>query len=231
MKNFLVAIAAVLMLTSMSAANAADMAVKVLPSSAAPAFNWNGLYAGLNIGGGWGRVSNIYAFAANAGGVFPVGVDTSRPDGIIGGGQLGYNWPTGFVVVGIETDIQGSSQQRGAVAPGLAATCLPGCSVPQTDKLTWFGTTRGRIGIASGNWLAYLTGGAAYGELRSSGTFATVLQIFPFSNSTTRAGRTVGGGVERHWAGIGPGESNTCTWISARRISRIQSRRRRCREI
>jgi outer membrane immunogenic protein len=64
--------------------------------------------------------------------------------------------------------------------------------------LTWFGTTRGRIGVVSGTWLAYVTGGAAYGGLKSTGAefIPAAPAVVVFSNSTTRAGWTIGGGVE-----------------------------------
>jgi outer membrane immunogenic protein len=50
-------------------------------------FNWGGLYAGLNLGGGFSDVS-----------------------GVVFGGQLGYNWQMGRLVFGVETDIQYSGQ-------------------------------------------------------------------------------------------------------------------------
>lgn len=178
---------------------AADLAipVKAPPPAPVPVYNWTGFYAGLNIGGGWGQASNNFNFAPATGGVFPIATDSSHPDGVIGGGQFGYNWQTGSMVLGIETDIQGSGQRGSATAPGAVATCAPGCTISETDKLTWFGTTRGRIGAASGGWLAYVTGGAAYGGLKSTGVELVALggQV-PFSNSTTRAGWTIGGGVE-----------------------------------
>src|SRR5213076_870157 len=54
----------------------------------APAPLWTGLYAGVNLGGAW----------------------TSGPSmsGVIGGGQVGYNWQLGSVVLGAEADIQGA---------------------------------------------------------------------------------------------------------------------------
>ena len=61
-------------------------------------FNWGGLYAGLNVGGGFGDVS-----------------------GVIVGGQVGYNWQINRVVFGVETDIQWSGQDdNGAIAGRVA---------------------------------------------------------------------------------------------------------------
>jgi len=174
------------------------MAVKAPPPASVPAYNWTGFYAGLNIGGSWGQANNTFNFVPAVGATFPIATDSSHPDGVIGGGQLGYNWQTGRMVLGIETDIQGSGQQGSGSAAGAVGTCGVGCSISETDKLTWFGTTRGRIGVASGGWLAYVTGGAAYGGLQSSGAelLAAGPVVVAFSNSTTRIGWTIGGGVE-----------------------------------
>jgi outer membrane immunogenic protein len=102
---------------------------------AAPAylpFNWGGWYAGLNLGGG-------------------IGGDV---DGIIFGGQIGYNWQVNQIVFGIETDLQYSGQDDDLTLAGRTGT----------QNLDWFGTFRGRIGIAVWDrWLPYFTGGLAYG--------------------------------------------------------------------
>jgi outer membrane immunogenic protein len=183
---------------------AADMALKAPPPPSAPAYNWTGLYAGLNVGGGWGQANNTFNFTSVATGIsLPIATDSSHPDGVIGGGQLGYNWQKGLVVFGIETDIQGSGQRGSASAAGVTTTCGVPCSISETDKLTWFGTTRGRIGVASGGWLAYITGGAAYGGLQSKGSelLPAAAATETFSNSTTRAGWTLGGGLEASLTG------------------------------
>ena len=61
-------------------------------------FNWGGLYAGLNVGGGFGDVS-----------------------GVLVGGQVGYNWQVGRIVFGAETDIQWSGQDKTGIVGGFAA--------------------------------------------------------------------------------------------------------------
>jgi outer membrane immunogenic protein len=70
------------------------------------------------------------------------------------------------------------------------------------QKLTWFGTVRGRVGIlATPKVLFYGTGGLAFGEIKTTGTMtgftpAGVAIASVGSNSTTRAGWTAGVGVE-----------------------------------
>jgi outer membrane immunogenic protein len=177
---------------------AADMPVKAPPTATAVVYNWTGLYAGVNVGDGWGKANNNDVQFVPIPATVLWGTDTSHPNGVIGGGQLGYNWQTGSIVLGVETDIQGSGQRGGAsLACPVAACGIPGFTASETDKLTWFGTTRGRIGVASGGWLAYVTGGAAYGGLRSTGSFVGPAgATTPFSNSATRVGWTAGGGLE-----------------------------------
>ena len=65
-----------------------------------------------------------------------------------------------------------------------------------TQKIDWFGTVRGRVGIlATPKVLLYATGGLAYGEVNSSETIATPVPS-AFSASKTNVGWTVGVGIE-----------------------------------
>ncbi len=82
-----------------------------------------------------------------------------------------------------------------------------------SQKLDWFGTFRGRIGstFIAPTFLAYVTGGLAYGDVKTTntvtgvnlvgvnGTNSTPLMVpisASMSNSSVRAGWTVGAGVE-----------------------------------
>jgi outer membrane immunogenic protein len=66
------------------------------------------------------------------------------------------------------------------------------------QKIEWFGTVRGHIGIlATPKVLFYATGGLAYGEVASNGTVATTTGVSSaFSATDTKAGYVVGAGVE-----------------------------------
>ena len=200
MKKVSLGIAAVAALIG-TPALAADIALKA-PCCATPVYNWTGFYGGLNAGASWGQAGNTFNFVPT--GVAPafIASDSSHPAGFIGGGQLGYNWQVNTVVLGLETDVQGSTQRASATAPGLATTCA-GCSVSETDKLTWFGTTRGRIGLASDGWLPYVTGGVAYAGVQSNGTQPVPgISVVPtLGGSTVRTGWTVGGGLEAALSG------------------------------
>jgi outer membrane immunogenic protein len=66
-------------------------------------------------------------------------------------------------------------------------------------KLDWFGTARGRVGfLPTERVLLYATGGLAFGHLSASAP------LIPLSWGSTRAGWTVGAGVEaaidRNWS-------------------------------
>jgi outer membrane immunogenic protein len=176
-----------------SVASAADMALKA-PPPAPVYYNWSGFYLGVNVGGSWGHQSDE-EFVAGA----PVAVGTAHPNGVIGGGQIGYNWQfnSGALgnawVLGFEADFQGTSERAGdsfALATGTSGSF--------NDKLDWFGTVRGRTGIAFNRVLPYVTGGWAYGDRDFNGTVTTPAGAASFSNSNTLSGWTVGGGIE--WA-------------------------------
>jgi outer membrane immunogenic protein len=189
------AVTAALMATPALAAELAPPTpyYKAPPPLPEPVCIWCGFYIGANVGGSWGDAHSTFDLPG-----FPAFFsDTTHPNGVIGGGQLGYNWQTGNVVFGIESDIQ-ASDQRDSLTLAALATPLGAVSLTQSDKETWFGTTRGRLGFTPGasNWLLYGTGGVAYGDVHSAFTLTTPIGAATVSNSSTRVGWTAGGGVE-----------------------------------
>src|SRR5262249_28584483 len=116
--------------------------------------------------------------------------------GAIGGVQVGYNWQTGPLVVGVETDFQGSSLKGSISTPCIAGTCgvpLNGTFSQETD---WFGTVRGRVGYAQAGWLLYATGGYAYGRVKTDATATAGPASAQLSTSEMANGWTAGAGVE-----------------------------------
>ncbi|MGJ0507206.1 MAG: outer membrane protein [Methylocystis sp.] len=193
---------------SVGAAVAAD-----LPSrKAAPAYMppppppplWTGFYAGLNLGGGWTankvNAASLTPYSDVAGNLYFLPGNTqggSNAGGVVGGGQIGYNFQIGpSFVVGVETDIQGTSMRSGGnsntilypdpVLPGSFLIPLSPAGNPGI-ALNWFGTVRGRAGfLFTPTLLLYGTAGFAYGGV--SGGYSNF--------SSTRTGWTAGGGVE-----------------------------------
>jgi outer membrane immunogenic protein len=207
--------------------------------SAAPVsqiYSWTGFYVGGNVGYGWGSSSTVTSFEnATTGALLSTDSNRFNMDGVIGGGQFGYNWQRDRLVFGFEADIQGSGQRGNSLfscgggslggAPPFSSACAPGHvgdtapfdtpAAPVFDRLNqsleWFGTVRGRIGgTVTPNILLFVTGGLAYGEVKSSiavdgvnitgsqGTNNVILTPAGtvISGSSTRVGYTIGAGIE-----------------------------------
>jgi outer membrane immunogenic protein len=191
--------AAALLGTAVSA-QAADMAVKApyLKAPVAMVYDWTGFYVGVNAGVGIGR--DYTRLAIPGGGSFEA--TYLNPQGALGGGQIGYNWqvPNSFfggLVFGVEADIQGTDMRD-------SFTCLLGClaglNANINQRLDWFGTVRGRVGIATGPVLTYVTAGWAYGNVKTTLT-ETIGTTAAFSSNQNRGGWTWGSGVEASLGG------------------------------
>jgi len=204
---------------SIGPAFAADLspAYKAMPMKAvAPVATWTGLYIGGNVGYGWDSGSTgISGSTTNpalapglaaifAAGSYPAALSTSAK-GVIGGGQIGYNWqmPSQWLI-GLEADLQGSGI-TGSASQTLTPALLPSTSTGVTKSIDWFGTVRGRVGfLATPEVLLYGTGGLAYGQTKSSfnttdltnGCVANATLCANGSSSSVRAGWTAGAGAE-----------------------------------
>jgi len=115
LRTFLIYCTAAATLTvSSSFAFAADMA-PVLKAPPVPAIDsWTGFYIGATVGYGWGSGASTIvpnAGEVNIGAGDPVfGPLPSRPDynGVVGGGEIGYNARFGNWLAGIEADLSGA---------------------------------------------------------------------------------------------------------------------------
>lgn len=205
MKNIAFGIAVVGVLLG-SPVLAADMPLKAPPAPPPPL--WTGWYIGANIGGSFGTATQSASFPATIPTTSPFGSGSSDLNGVIGGGQIGYNWQNGNWVLGIEADIQGTSEQGTTGLTGTGTVTIPGVglitetgTLSVTEKLEWLGTVRGRLGMTvTPNWLLYATGGLAYGGLETNTTLTTGALAAANNFSETRAGWTAGVGVEG-WLG------------------------------
>ena len=164
-----------------SVACAADMPVKA-PVAAPLAPVWTGFYVGLNGGYGWADGTTIGHLDDN-----PQGIS---PKGGFGGGQIGYNFQIGSIVLGAEADFQGSGLKDSMTDLNFGDSF--------SSKMDWFGTVRGRIGYTFNPvnpLLVYFTGGFAYGHIVTDVTSPSLLGA-PYHFSGTSTGYTLGGGVE-----------------------------------
>lgn len=149
-----------------------------------PAYDWSGFYAGVNAG---------YVTASASAGVTVGGVTLDIPktlDGAVGGVQAGYNWHDKHLLLGLEADVQASSQRNDFVQSAFGVTAS------LTNTIPWFATARGRLGVTLDQWLAYVTGGVAIAGIKSEGS-ATIAGITQsISVFEPQASWVLGAGVE-----------------------------------
>ena len=215
MKGLLVAGVSLIALAGRAAADDI-MVTKAAPisSSATPAYDWSGLYAGGHLGYAWGS-SNWTASTPAAPALSTSGsIDLFQPfdafkdtGSFFEGLQAGYNYMLpNRVVVGAEADVSFPSFPNsagisiGGTSP-LSSALIGAESYSETVLSS--GTVRGRIGYAPGSWLFYATGGLAWTYDQLSLTqIATGTSKSPF---LWRLGWAAGAGVEvpvaPHWTG------------------------------
>jgi outer membrane immunogenic protein len=130
------------------------------------AFSWVGPYVGATLGYEWGSIEN----------------NPTRPNGVAGGFEAGFNWQNGNLIYGGEADSFSAANDTFA---------------PWQFSNPWFGTARGRVGIAANSVLLFGTAGLAYGELTGTSSGNP-------SESRASLGWVVGLGAEvsfaQHWS-------------------------------
>ena len=132
-----------------------------------PPYSWTGFYLGVNGGGAlgtsaWDRTGN------------------RDINGGLVGGTVGYNYQAGPAVFGVEGDIDWAD-----INGATTTNCAAGCKTSDN----WLATARGRLGYAADRFMPYVTGGAAFGDIRASTPgFGT--------QSSDKAGWTLGAGLE-----------------------------------
>jgi hypothetical protein len=128
---------------------------------------WEGLYVGGHVGGAWNTatVDDHYDYVGD-----PVSSNNLNGGGIIGGGQIGYNFQWGNIVFGPEADLGylGLSGSRSA-ALTPAPDCLAhypadmcGLNANYSTSGGLYGDVTGRLGYAVDRVLFYAKGGAAF---------------------------------------------------------------------
>jgi outer membrane immunogenic protein len=192
----------------------------------APGNPWSGWYAGLNMGyvdgsTGINSTASITAASNFPGNTAAMAAGATQQlstgqGGFLGGAQVGYNYlisPT--LLAGLEADIQGSSLRGNASAASVVTTVggfngddTVTTKIATSRSLDYIGTIRAKIGaLVTPSTLLYVTGGLAYGGVKSSTSVTQAFAIFgsPFppaanvtsgSFSDTRAGYTIGAGGE-----------------------------------
>ena len=172
---------------------AADMPLMAPP--VARVTMWTGFYIGLNAGDTWddnhsvdtlgrpiqgfldGVGSGSFASYSAAAATGSTSFGNGNNGRFIGGGQIGYNWQFGHGLAGFEADIDGlSSHSRNITLNNTVGPFLffgtgeaINSQIMNVRSLEYLGTVRGRLGfLAAPSFLFYVTGGGAYGGVRTS---------------------------------------------------------------
>jgi outer membrane immunogenic protein len=122
---------------------------------------------------------------------------TLNASGFFGGGQVGYNWQVGQLVLGLEGDMSGSAIEA-KLGADATASGIGSLSASAGTKLDWFGTVRGRLGyVIRPDIMIYGTGGWAFGHTTSTATVTlTPGGTFSASASNDKSGWAAGAGIE-----------------------------------
>jgi outer membrane immunogenic protein len=163
-----------------------------------PLFTWTGIYIGGQIGYAWGAGNFDATGFDPVTGAFVSGNLGSRPNGVIGGAHLGYQYQFNQFVLGIEGSVDGTSLSNTAVA--VFPIAFGGSTLTAQSTADVQGSIRGKAGIAWDRVMIYGTGGVAFGGFSTNLTLAAPNFIPPFfataDTSNTRTGWTAGGGLQ-----------------------------------
>lgn len=181
-----------------SAALAADLPSRAPPPvylPPPPIFTWTGIYIGGQVGYAWTSGNNQFnGFDPFFGtGTFLTTSIGGTPSGVIGGGNVGYNYQINQWVLGLEGSVDGTSLSNTAGAFFPDGTTLRAHTTADIQ-----GSIRGKLGVAWDRALIYATGGVAFGGFNTNVSVSNPAFGF-FGNgnvSTTRVGWTVGGGIQ-----------------------------------
>ena len=208
MKQLLIAVSASLVLALNAFAGPeslpAGKEMKQVAPAPLPEPTWTGFYLGLHAGGQFGHsetndLDDYYFFAHHHFGY--------SESGFNGGGQIGYNFQFGRIVLGPEFDLgymnlDGTGDERiREEAAGIAHG---------SSDSDFYTTLRARLGYALGadqGWLFYATAGAIGVNYYTH--YLAIEEVIPVCGVDTHTtdlnwGYTVGGGVARrlgpHWS-------------------------------
>jgi len=169
---------------------------------------WSGVYIGLQAGYGFGDDGQVeldpFTFPGLIGAFTPAGDAAGSSfngngdfdDGFVGGAHVGFDQQYGQIVVGGILDINYTdlSDEQRAFSRSPAEYVIE-------RELDYLATLRARLGYSFANdrFLAYATGGVAYGEVDFNyrqGAASPATTVSTSGGQDSDFGYTVGGGVE-----------------------------------
>ncbi|MDO8579278.1 MAG: outer membrane beta-barrel protein [bacterium] len=130
--------------------------------------NWSGVYVGLSAGYSQGKEKGT----VNLGGDQMSG--QIKIMGNLFGAQLGYNYEfRNKFVLGLEGDMGKGNVARSETTDSTGTRPVEELDVPNitsktTTQLNWLNTNRLRLGYSLGRFLPYVTGGGAYGSVKTT---------------------------------------------------------------
>ncbi len=119
--------------------------------------NWGGVYIGLNAGGVWG--GGDYQFNPQFNDLFR-GRSETNGTAFIGGGQAGFRWMSGNVMVGFETGVQATPLTR-----SITLNDEPPLTIERINvESRWLATAALQAGVVANNILFYGKAGGAFAD-------------------------------------------------------------------
>lgn len=178
------------------------IALAATPAVAQLSSDWSGPYVGILGGVDWSSSKGDYTGTTGGGGEGGEGGESGPPapsvvhydfnardTDLSFGGTVGFNVQLGPIVLGPEGDFM-------FVTGNGARASDPGGS-GHYDRIDndWLAHVRGRAGFDLGGILAYVAGGGAFANIEAQ-HFSPDNGGERFSQTSTRAGYSVGGGIE-----------------------------------
>jgi len=198
-----------------------DAPMPVAPQCGTSVYNWNGVYAGVQVGTASYRTTlqNENGAAPFPLGFFGATIDGTREDeGFTVGGVIGYNMQKCNTVFGIEAEFNWVDVER---SYGVSLGAPFGQVFNARSEMDFYGAIKLRTGFAFDNLLLYATGGFAWANIEHKGSNPALFGgaipagIASFSNSDTRWGWVVGVGTEYAL-------TNRITWRSEATYTRFE---------
>jgi outer membrane immunogenic protein len=191
MKRFLLGVVGVVAMGIAAPALAADLPAQTYsktPVMIPAAYDWSGVYVGIN--GGWGSEHRCFD-SISAAGIFIAADGCHNTSGAVAGAQIGYRLQTGSWVYGLEF------QGDWANLSGSNVSVLNPPTVNRS-RMDAFGLFTGQIGYSWNTALLYLKGGAAViadrNDILSGGV------VVATSSGDNRWGGALGTGLEFSFA-------------------------------
>jgi outer membrane immunogenic protein len=159
-----------------------------------PVFTWTGFYIGANVGGAITQdaLYNAYGTGFANGGTFAIPLGNGTTTGVVGGGQLGYNYQVGRFVFGIEGEIQANGTNSHFVTHPF------GQQQDWKAQGDYIATVAARLGfVIHQDTLVYIKGGGAWDQTKYN---VSTSEPFAYGSnpgiSVSRSGYVLGFGAE-----------------------------------